>query len=605
MDLLEFRRSCGECDDESLVKAVAKIEPSVETADQSKVWIWTLVRQLLDSDRYGAAGMLLWGPELFNSKPHAVQKLLQMVRSKQNLIVLGAAAMGKSYSLICFTLLDWLRDPQFTECKIISTTGGHAKSQAFSTLQRLYKASIIGLPGIAMDAFVGLDPKDRHSAITLIAIPQGEDGRGVLQGFHPVPRPKPHPVFGSMSRVRAFLDECEEIPSGVWQGVSNLLASGFGTEHVKIYCATNPNDPTSKLAQLAEPPTGWTQIDLDRDKEWQSSERWSVLRLDGADAENVVERKLVYPGFLTWPGYEKFCLELGGLSPKYHTFARGMYPLGELQATLIPYSLLEGNIGQFLFSGRVIGCGGLDLASEGGDRVVLFVGRYGRAIGFQGVNGKPVLWQKPRYAIQLDQWHEMPKAKTIALASEIEAKCKGLNIVPDWLTVDRTGLGVGCHDALCEQWSGSIRGVMWGSESGNRKLMADDHDFAVELYDGLACEMYVRTRKYLEFGIMAFSPQIQTAGLFKELSARRYQPAPKGPSGKPRIKLEVKREFKKRLGWSPDIADALVMLVHGCGINGPEKASMLGSTKAPRFTGPDSNIGVRERTAYIDFSSDL
>ena len=166
----------------------------------------------------------------------------------------------------------------------------------------------------------------------------------------------------------------------------------------------------------------------------------------------------------------------------------------------------------------------------------------------------------------------MPKQKTIALASEIEAKCKGLNINPDWLTVDRTGMGVGCCDALIEQWSGSIRGVMWGSESGNRKLLADDHDYAVEIYDGLACEMYVRVRKYLEFGLMAFHPQIQTGQLFKELSSRRYQPAPKGPSGKPRIRLEPKREFKKRLGWSPDIADALVMMCHGCGLNGPEKA---------------------------------
>ena len=262
-------------------------------------------------------------------------------------------------------------------------------------------------------------------------------------------------------------------------------------------------------------------------------------------------------------------------------------------------------IGQFLFTGRTIGCGGVDLAAEGGDRIIVFVGRYGNAVGFQPLNGKPTLWAKARYVTQCDQYFEMPKEKTIALASSIEHKLKGLNVHPDWTTCDRTGIGTGPHDALMEQWSGSVRGIIWGSDAGNRKILTDDHDFAVEIYDGIATEMYARVRKYLEFGFMAFHPQIQTGQLFKELSGRRYQPAPKGPSGKPRIRLEPKKEFKHRLRWSPDIADALVMMVHGAALNGPEKASMLGNTKAPRFRGPDANIGPRERTAYIDFSQDI
>src|SRR3981189_74935 len=456
MDLVKFRRSCGEWTDEELVKAVAVIDPSVEVPDQAKAWIWALVKRLLDTERYALAGMLLWGDALFNAGPKAVQQLLKFVRSTQNMIVLGAAAMGKTYTLICYCLLDWLRDPEFTEIKVISTTGGHAKSQSFSTLQRLYQASIIPLPGLSMDGFIGLNPKDRHSAIPLVAIPQGEDGRGVLQGFHPVPRTRPHPVFGSMSRVRALLDEAEEIPTGVWEGVSNLLASAWGAEAVKVACATNPRDGTSKLAQLAEPVTGWTTINMETDKEWVSSERWSVLRLDGIDCENVASRELIYPGFLTWDGYQKFALELGGQSPKYLTFGRAMYPLSALQNTLIPYSLLEATIGQYIFDQRTVGCSGIDLAFEGGDRIIIFVGKYGRAIGFQPVNGAPVLFKKPRYCVQADQYYEMPKEKTIALASSIETRLKGLKIHPDWTTCDRTGVGTGCHDPLCEQWSARL-----------------------------------------------------------------------------------------------------------------------------------------------------
>jgi hypothetical protein len=606
MDLAKFRTKLGEGTDEEVLKAVWEIDPLVREPDQARSWVWALVQALLNSERYGAAGSLLWG-ELFNPLPKAVKQLMNKVRNTQNLIVLGGAALGKTYTLIAYLLLDWMRDPEYTEAKVISTTGGHAKSNSFSTLQRLYNAAIVPLPGLTMDGFVGLNPKDRHSAITLVAIPQGEDGKGVLQGYHPIPRKTPHKIFGTMSRVRALLDEAEEIPSGCWEGVANLLASGYGNEAVKVFCATNPRDVTSKLAQLAEPRTGWSQIDLDKDREWESNERWSVLRLDGADSENVQERKLVYPGFLTFDGFQKYALELNGQSPRYLTFGRGMYPLSALQSTLIPYSLLEAVIGTFIYSGRTIGIGGIDLAFEGGDRVVLFAGKYGNAIGFQPVNGTPVIWRKPRYCIQADQYYELPKEKTIALAASLEQRCKGLNIHPDWVTCDRTGVGTGTHDALCEQWSPMVRGVMWGSEAGTRKILADDHDYAVEVYDGVDTELYARARKFFEFGFVAIAPVIQTGQLFKELSGRRYQPASKGPSGKPRIRLEPKKEFKRRLGWSPDIADAFVMMLHGAAINGPEKASMLGSKRqSPSLLrGDDSNIGPREKTLYVDFSTDL
>ena len=178
MDLVKFRRDCGEGDDESLVKAVWAIDQTVTTPDQAKSWLWILIKRLLDTERYSLAGLLLWGPDLWNPGPKAVRDVLRFVRCTQNMIVLGGAALGKTYTLVSFLLMDWLRDPDYTEIKVISTTAGHAKSQSFSTLQRLYRAAIVPLPGLAMDAFIGLNPKDRHSAITLVGIPQGEDGRG-------------------------------------------------------------------------------------------------------------------------------------------------------------------------------------------------------------------------------------------------------------------------------------------------------------------------------------------------------------------------------------------------------------------------------------------
>lgn len=177
MDLVELRQKFGQGTDEELVRAIWEIDHSVKEPDQAKAFIWALIKRLLDTERYSLAGLILWGEALWNPGPRAVRDLLRFVRSNQNIIVLGGAALGKTYTLIVYCLLDWLRDPEHSEIKVISTTSGHAKAASFSTLQRLYMAAIVPLPGLAMDQFVGLNPRDRHSAITLVAIPAGEDGR--------------------------------------------------------------------------------------------------------------------------------------------------------------------------------------------------------------------------------------------------------------------------------------------------------------------------------------------------------------------------------------------------------------------------------------------
>ena len=75
-------------------------------------------------------------------------------------------------------------------------------------------------------------------------------------------------------------------PPPVWGGVQNLLASAHGRA-VRVVAATNPDDVTSVLAQLATPPQGWAGLDWDEDTEWTSTEGWKVVRLDGATFENV------------------------------------------------------------------------------------------------------------------------------------------------------------------------------------------------------------------------------------------------------------------------------------------------------------------------------
>jgi hypothetical protein len=600
LSLDKLREDFGNGTEEEITKACFIVDARINSYDRAVQWISMLVARLLAANRYVAAASILWGRDLFDPRPQSVRRMLSAIDKSSKLIVLGAGSMGKSYTLIAWIILDWLRDPQWTGARIISTTSGHAEANTFSHLQRFYSGAIIPLPGTSQHGFIGLDTKDRHSAISLLAIKEGDTGRNTLQGFHPSRRSVAHPIFGLLSRVRIFLDEAEQIPPGVWKGVLNILGSRTDTDTVKAICASNPIDPTSTLAGNAEPPWGWNRTDADVHKEWQSKLGWSVLRLDGADCENVKDRKLVYPGLMTWQGYEDYRSPGNGASADYWTYARGMYPMQGTVDCLIPISYMDDFFGELVFEpGTAIACAGLDLAFDGDDDVVLFVGRYGRAHLFRPAQGKPIEFSEPRYCLQLDNFYELPKVKTHAQYRQVKAICDQLGINFDWLTIDRTGVGAGVSDLFHEFGFTGSRGVHWGSGATDVKILDEDRDLPSEVCADIGYEMYFALRKWLEFGFIKANPVIDMSKLQKEITGRRKKTVAKGPSNKARFKLESKPEFRRRYPHSPDRADALVMMLHGCRLNGPEKAQMA---RQKRKIAMGENIGIMEKLHFVDFS---
>jgi hypothetical protein len=79
MDLLKFRKSCGDCTDEELVKAVWEIDQTVQLPDQARAWIWMLIKRLLKTDRYALEGVFLWCEAAFKHGQKKVKKHLRCV----------------------------------------------------------------------------------------------------------------------------------------------------------------------------------------------------------------------------------------------------------------------------------------------------------------------------------------------------------------------------------------------------------------------------------------------------------------------------------------------------------------------------------------------
>src|SRR5258707_526195 len=118
---------------------------------------------------------------------------------------------------------------------------------------------------------------------------------------------------------------------------------------IKVFRANNPKDPASKSAQLNEPRGGWHSFQIDTDIEWESREGWLVLRLDGARCENVIEKRIIFPGLLTYDGYFQY-LRRDPPGPEYFTMARGAYPPQGTVGSLVPEAWLADWVGDFIFS---------------------------------------------------------------------------------------------------------------------------------------------------------------------------------------------------------------------------------------------------------------
>lgn len=567
-----LRESLGDGSEPERLAAVRELEPSCELIAQADAYLWTLVWKLLRANQLLAVAELIWTHELFDARPESVRRIWRAIHTEPKLILLGCGSAGKSYSSIAWFLLDWLRDPQFTNTKVISSTAGHAKSNAFSTLHKLHSESRIKLPGLRLEGFIGLDSQNRHAGISRVSIPPGASGRAALQGFHPIPRTHPDPIFGSVGRVRSLVDEAEEVPSGLWVGVNNMLLSMEGSDLIKVCAACNPRNVLSPLASYAQPVQGWSRVEPDVDKEWVSKERWKVVRIDGADLENVRERRVVYPGFMTFGGYENLRLKAGGNTPEYWTMARGLYPLEGTAMTVIPLSFLDQIVGNLIFIGQVVPIGSLDVAFEGDDEIIFTASRFGLANGWREPTGRLHYFDKQRYSFQVDQFFALPKARTLEQAEAVMDLCGKLSIGPEWFICDRTGVGTGLHDALISLWDAEVEGINWGQEATEKPILEDDTHLAIEEFDGISTEMYMALRRWIEFDYLKLTPTLETERLFKEMCLRKYMLVGKGPTGLARVKIQSKKEFKSHNGWSPDRCDSLVMGLHHARMLGPERA---------------------------------
>lgn len=590
-DINEINACCQDFDDAGYIKGgnlLLKLlgesgrfrRDDVELAKQT---IDKMAYTFLERNDYLSAATLMFGHDYFDARPPHIQDLFRCASDYDKLIAFGASSMSKTYGLGIWLICDFLRDPLYTKVKLGAVNEKHLKENLFADMIKAIKASIVRLDVRTSSSGMYIRPMKSGSddvGISGVIFPQDNtSSTGRLRGIKPSKRSgKPHPAFGKMGRVRILLDEASTTSKGVYLDLGSPESSNDGNGRVKIMLAFNPTDSSHWTADIAKPKDkSIDEIDPDEDYEWTSKDNWHVYRLDGEKSPNVIARKEVCSGVMTWHSMKE--RRSTGDSAAYWVYGRGLWMRSGHFSNVIPMDFLTRNRGELIFPEGSTNCGSLDVAySE--DKVIYTLGRWGLASGWRYGEGNQEFFMKngrrqPRWSLQIDQQFEVkvPTSDSIKLANEIMKISKDMGVSPKWFGIDSTAIGKGVYDILHSQW-GPVCGINWQEASSKTvKIFADDDSFPHDLYSHVTSEMWFGMKHWLEHGVMKIGPLVNGDPLFQELTNRRYKP--RGT----RVAVESKGEYKGRAsGVSCDYADSLAMMVVLCRRVGDHLPTVSGDT---------------------------
>ena len=291
------------------------------------------------------------------------------------------------------------------------------------------------------------------------------------------------------------------------------------------------------------------------------------------DHENVRQKQVVYPGFVTFEGVQVWLQRCQGddQHPDMWTYVYGRFPPAGRMVTIINKDHLIRSEGEWIFDSTTENIAAKDPAFTG-DTPAMASGRTGRAVAWRRLNGDRIDLPAPRMVIQIDVVGAMEKRPDSQdAADDTMTRLRELSVKPDHFGIDKTGVGQGEHDIIRRQWkmkvgftdqledgAAPIYGINYSESATNIKVAEEDTALPEDMYDGIASELWYAGSRLIEYDIVRFGRGVD-AKTFEELSGR------KGSTrvGKGRKQsVESKKDYKKRTGQgSPDRADATLILL--------------------------------------------
>lgn len=407
-------------------------------------------------------------------------------------------AVGKTFLAASISLW-WLTTRQPAVVVSTAPTWNQVAQQLWRTMRHLFHASVRPLPGRFYET-PRWEIDDDRFAIGISTKKQSDLDVTTIQGYH-----SPH--------LLAILDEAAGLPRNLWEAITSLVT---GSEN-RLLAIGNPVGQVGPFWEACNSP-------LYRHFRLSCLEHPNVVSgrevVPGAVSRSWVEERLEQwanecpqgtPGAIYIPWQQRWYLP----QPIFKARVLGQAP-EEREDQLISLRLVEA--AQMLWSELTPGDPliiGLDPARYGSSRSVAAL----RA-------GRKILWVQRREGQDLTAvagW-------AIHLFRETGASL---------IRVDEAGLGAGVVDILRQEGM-PVDGVLT-----HRGALANQR------FANLRSEIWWRMRTLLQRGLLALPPDDLLAA---ELTAPRYSFDHFG-----RVALEDKAITEKRLGHSPDAADAVAL----------------------------------------------
>lgn len=463
----------------------------------------------------------------------------------------GCAASGKTFSSTLYALVWWLSDPFHSTVLFTSTTAKMIRKRAWANLQHLYHTADGRLPGNMVDSKTCLQATkgDDKNAIFAIAVLDGATSKSVanIQGVH-------------SERILCIVDEATDTPEAAFEATSNL---NKGCREFQFLAIGNPHSVLDEHGRFSEPADGWNSVSIET-QSWET-QRGVCVRFDGAHSPNIKAGETKWPYLITANQVRQAVEFEGESSPRFWKFTRGWWAPQGVVRTVLSEAMCqkhEVQLGHIFQTGYEM-LAGLDPAF-GGDRCILRFAKYGDL-----ENDRMAVEFTEVIHIDIDAGSNEPVHYQIA--RRVKQECIARNVRANMFAIDSTGEGGGLADILMREWSPLINRVEFGGKASEMPVSLEDGRCSHEVYANRVTELWFSMREWVQHS--------QVGGLDRdtiiEFCQRLFD------DEKRKIVVERKVDMKGRIGCSPDLADAAVLII--------EMARRLGAGELTSAISKDSD----------------
>lgn len=505
---------------------------------------------------------------------------------------IGAGGIGKSTIAAAALLWDWLCDPEDTATRVATNTKLCLRKRVWSEIERLFCLHPEGT-----FASVHADGAIVPCVYTPSTLEIRCGAKGYIQGISVeggTEQQAMDSIKGAHSkRARVICDELDTMPMGTIDALDNARKA------CESFIFVGTGNPTKRVGNplgiMSEPATEhWEDVTVDAES-WPT--KWGVcLFFDGRKSPGVLDPDKFGKFMLNQEQIDETARIHGIHSSLYWSQCIGFFPPESLRNAIIDEPLLiqfdamsSANWVDSFQTGLA-----LDPAiSVKGDRCVVRPFGVGAINVFQSVDPDSGPVMKRRQAIVLFEPIHIKielrpdRTATDAIAEDLRLIAEKWGVSPRHIAIDCTGNQGAIADYIEAKLGRGVYRIHYSGSAGQRPLDAVVNDRLRKNQRGFLnkrAEMYYAFRMYVRWG--------QIRGLDRNTASELT--LTEWASQKPPFQVEDKEEVKKRIGQSPDDADAAVMAVD---------LARYRMDLAP--AGESSEIDLREQERLCDYDREM